>query len=124
LDDTMTITARFEDTHMLIGRVAFVLIFSVGQQLEAAAERVRAFAKLLVHRRGHHLALEAWITATVADGDPHLAGFAAGLRRDQAAVTAGLTLPYSSGAVEGTVNKIKMVKRKLFGALTSTCSAN
>jgi transposase len=30
-------------------------------------------------------------------------------------VTAGLTLPYSSGAVEGTVNRIKMLKRQMYG---------
>jgi len=82
-------------------------------ELEAAAEQVRAFAKMMTKRRGH--LLEEWITATVAGGEPHLAGFAEGLRRDQAAVTVGLTLPYSSGAVEGTVNKVKMVKRKMFG---------
>jgi transposase len=38
-----------------------------------------------------------------------------GLRRDQDAVTAGLTLPWSSGAVEGHVNRIKMLKRQMFG---------
>jgi transposase len=27
----------------------------------------------------------------------------------------GLTLPWSSGAVEGTVNKIKMIKRQMYG---------
>ena len=31
------------------------------------------------------------------------------------AVTAGLTLPYSSGPVEGTVNRIKMIKRQMYG---------
>jgi hypothetical protein len=31
------------------------------------------------------------------------------------AVTAGLTLSYSSGPVEGTVNRIKMIKRQMFG---------
>jgi hypothetical protein len=30
-------------------------------------------------------------------------------------VVAGLTLPYSSGPVEGTVNRIKMLKRQMFG---------
>jgi transposase len=84
-------------------------------ELAAATGRVRAFADMMVRRRGHLPALEAWVAATVADGDPYLAGFAQGLRRDQAAVTAGSTLPYSSGAVEGTVNRIKMIKRKLFG---------
>lgn len=82
-------------------------------ELEAAAEQVRAFAKMMTRRRGQRL--EEWITATTASVGPHLAGFAEGLRRDQAAVAAGLTLPYSSGAVEGAVNKVKMVKRKMFG---------
>ncbi len=27
----------------------------------------------------------------------------------------GLTLPWSSGVVEGTVNKIKMIKRQMYG---------
>jgi hypothetical protein len=44
-----------------------------------------------------------------------LRGFAKGLRKDWAAVTAGLTLPYSSGAVEGHVNRIKMIKRQMYG---------
>ncbi|MEU0625347.1 hypothetical protein ABZ329_31345 [Streptomyces rubiginosohelvolus] len=35
--------------------------------------------------------------------------------RDLDAVTAGLTLPWSSGAVEGHVNRIKMRKRQMFG---------
>ena len=42
-------------------------------------------------------------------------GFAKGLRRDWAAVVAGVTLPYSSGAVEGHVNRIKMIKRQMYG---------
>ena len=44
-----------------------------------------------------------------------LRGFAAGLRKDWAAVTTGLTLPYSSGPVEGHVNRIKMIKRQMYG---------
>ena len=31
------------------------------------------------------------------------------------AVTAGLALPYNSGTMEGNVNKIKMIKRQMFG---------
>jgi len=44
-----------------------------------------------------------------------LHSFAAGIRRDLQAVTAGLTLPYSSGAAEGNVNRIKMIKRQMYG---------
>ena len=46
---------------------------------------------------------------------PTLRSFTVGLRRDIAAVTTGLTEQYSSGAVEGTVNKIKARKAQLFG---------
>lgn len=41
---------------------------------------------------------------SVAAGEPALRSFAIGLRAGQSAVTAGLTLPWSSGAVEGHLN--------------------
>jgi hypothetical protein len=44
---------------------------------------------------------------------PHT--LAAGIDRDRAAVIAGLTLPWNSGVVEGHVNRIKMLKRQMFG---------
>jgi transposase len=50
--------------------------------------------------------LENWITAAAASGQPEFRSFVTGLRRDQDAVAAGLTLPWSSGAVEGHVNRI------------------
>ena len=37
------------------------------------------------------------------------------VQRDLAAVTAGLSLPYSSGPVEGHVNRIKTIKRQMYG---------
>jgi transposase len=50
-----------------------------------------------------------------ADQLPDLHSFTAGLKRDLAAVVNGLSLPYSSGAVEGAVNRIKMLKRQMYG---------
>lgn len=38
--------------------------------------------------------LEAWMAAVDADDQPALRSFVIGLRRDQDAVTAGLTLPW------------------------------
>ncbi|MFZ4139063.1 transposase [Streptomyces koyangensis] len=46
---------------------------------------------------------------------PSLHTLAAGIDRDRDAVTAGLTLPWNSGVVEGHVNRIKMLKRQMFG---------
>lgn len=44
-----------------------------------------------------------------------ITAFATGLTSDLAAVIAGLSLPYSSGPVEGNVNRIKMIKRRMHG---------
>ena len=44
-----------------------------------------------------------------------LARFAQGLREGLAAVTAGLTLPWSNGPVEGHVNRLKLLKRQGYG---------
>jgi transposase len=59
--------------------------------------------------------LPAWLDAVRQDELPSLHALAAGIDRDIDAVTAGLTLPWSSGAVEGHVNRIKMLKRQMFG---------
>ena len=60
--------------------------------------------------------LESWLTVIEADdGQPDLRSLAAGIRNDQQAVTNGPSLPYSSGKVEGTINKIKMIKRQMYG---------
>ena len=46
---------------------------------------------------------------------PTLRPFTTGLRRDLDAVVAGLTLKDNSGAVEGTVNRIKQLKAAMYG---------
>jgi hypothetical protein len=76
-------------------------------------ELVAAFAGLLTNRRGDDL--ENWMTMVDAVGLPALHGFVRGLRDDQAAVIAGLTLPYSNGPIEGANNKIKLLKRQMYG---------
>ena len=73
--------------------------------LDALAGHVRSFAEMMTHRQGL-LALEDWLTRVETDDQPQLRSFANGIRRDQQAVTAGLALPYSSGTMEGNVNKI------------------
>jgi transposase len=82
--------------------------------LDALAGHVRGFAQMMTGRRGEQQ-LKDWLTAVEADDQPHLHSFAAGIRTDQQAVTNGLTLPCSSGKVEGNVNRIKMIKRQMYG---------
>ena len=42
-------------------------------------------------------------------------GFASSLQQDQAAVEAGLSLPWSNGPVEGSNNRLKFLKRRGYG---------
>ena len=82
-------------------------------ELTAARGHVHAFARMVCELGGHRLL--AWTDAVRTDELPALHAFADGLRRDHQAVTAGLTLPWSSGPVEGHVNRIKMLKRQMYG---------
>jgi transposase len=82
-------------------------------ELDEAAQHVRSFAELMNNRDGHRLG--QWITAVQADDVPALHTFTAGLAQDFDAVVAGLSMRYSSGAVEGHNNRIKMLKRQVFG---------
>ena len=81
--------------------------------LDALAEHVSGFAEMMVGRHGERL--DSWIAGVEADDQPDLHRFVNGLRRDEAAVRNGLTLAHSSGAVEGGVNRIKMIKRQMYG---------
>ncbi len=60
-------------------------------------------------------ALGGWLAEAEQSDLPEMGGFAGGIRRDRAAVDAGLTLDWSQGQTEGFVNKLKMLKRHMFG---------
>jgi hypothetical protein len=88
-------------------------ILDRSEVLTTTHQQVRDFAEILTTRRGDRLT--DWIADVDTNGAPALRSFVAGLRTDLDAVTNGLTLHYSSGPVEGTVNRIKMIKRQMFG---------
>ena len=71
------------------------------------------FTALVRQRRGADL--PGWIDTARQGPFPELRGFANGLLNDLTAVTAGLTEHWSSGAVEGHVNRIKTIKRQMYG---------
>jgi len=82
--------------------------------IDALAGHVTAFAEMMTARTGSR-DLEAWLAAVEADDQAGLRSFTVGIRNDQQAVINGLTLHWNSGKVEGTVNKIKMIKRQMYG---------
>lgn len=81
--------------------------------LDALAGHVASFAEMMTGRHGDRL--DDWIAAVRADDLPALHTFTNGLEQDHDAVLAGLTLPHSSGPVEGNVTRIKALKRQMYG---------
>jgi transposase len=81
--------------------------------LDRLTTHVRTFAAMMTGRHGDRL--DAWISTAEHDTLAPLAAFARNLRRDLDAVRHGLTLPHSSGPVEGNINRLKMLKRQMFG---------
>ena len=86
-------------------------------ELEALAGHVTAFAKILTRRAGDRL--DGWLAAAAASpGQPELASFATGIRRDYQAVRNALTLEWNSGRVEGLNTRTKLLKRQMYGRAT------
>lgn len=66
-------------------------------------------------RAKDHPALATWFKRAEASSLPEIRSFAIGLRRDQAAVEAAITSVWSNGQTEGQVNRLKVLKRQMYG---------
>ena len=82
-------------------------------QIETAYHLVEQFLRMVRERSGEHLA--AWLTEVGASQLQAFDSFVTGVQQDQDAVLAGLTLPWSTGPVEGQVNRLKLIKRSMYG---------
>ena len=63
-------------------------------------------------RNAREDALDAWLEGAE---ESLLGAFARGLRQDQAAVAAALREPWSNGQTEGQINRLKTIKRQMYG---------
>jgi transposase len=82
-------------------------------EVDLAYELVQQFARMLRARTGEKL--DAWLALVADSRIPELLNFAKGIEQEKPPVVAGLTLPQSNGLVEGKVNKLKLIKRMMFG---------
>lgn len=85
-------------------------VLGAAPELAAVHDIARAFRQLFEMHDA--MGLTAWLRRA-AHGP--LATFARGLRRDEAAVRAAITEPWSQGQVEGQVHRLKLVKRSMYG---------
>ena len=88
-------------------------LLDASEPISIAHQLAIRFSSTLRERRS--LDLDSWLNDVTASGIDSLLRFAGGLRQDLAAVTAAFTSQWSNGQVEGQVNRLKLIKRQMYG---------
>jgi transposase len=88
-------------------------IGNVHPEVQTGVSLAQDFVRMVRGREAQ--ALDTWLTRTVQSEIAELRSFAMGLRRDQAAVRAALSLAWSNGPTEGHINRLKLIKRQMYG---------
>jgi len=94
-------------------QAALARMMATDPQVALAADLAERFVKMVKQKEADKL--EAWLKDAVASGIRSFIGFANGIRQDFAAVRNALSLIWSNGPVEGYVNKLKYIKRMMYG---------
>ena len=81
--------------------------------LSEAVAMTRSFLHLVRQRLPHQL--DSWLERALSSSLKAFHSFANGIIEDYDAVKAGVTLEVSNGQVEGQNNRLKMLKRQMFG---------
>jgi transposase len=82
-------------------------------EIGAGLKLVKEFQSLLVGKQADRF--DKWHLCVEQSGLREMQSFSTGLMKDEAAVRAAMTYDWSSGQVEGNVNRLKMIKRMMFG---------
>jgi transposase len=85
----------------------------INPSIKTALELGQTFAAMVRNRCADEL--DGWIERAANSGLAAFRSVASGIREDLAAVRAGLTLCWSNGRTEGSVNRLKCVKRQMYG---------
>ena len=89
---------------------AFLRFCPEGHQLRRLLLRFRAMLRWRNATR-----LSEWIESAAASRFPFLAQFGKNLLRDWDAVERSITTPWNNGAIEGHINRLKAIKRQMYG---------
>jgi transposase len=76
------------------------------------------FAQMI--RKESQLPLADWLAKAEPSAVGEMRGLAESLRQDEGAVAAALMEPWSNGPVEGQVNRLKAIKRQMYGRAAFT----
>jgi len=81
--------------------------------IDATITLAQDFARII----RHHLLndFDPWLSRATSSSITALSNFAAGIERDYEAVRAAIETDWSNAPVEGQVNRLKFIKRQMFG---------
>lgn len=88
-------------------------LLTVSQEVRTVHALLHTFLSLVRERK--HQQLRLWMEEASKSGIAELKSFVAGIERDYDAVKEALRLPWSQGPTEGKVNKLKTIKRVMYG---------
>lgn len=88
-------------------------LYKCAPEVAAATKSVTRFRQIICERQVENL--DDWLAEALASGMRELRNFAVGLERDYQAVKAALEYDWSQGQVEGQVNRVKNIKRQMYG---------
>jgi hypothetical protein len=89
------------------------IIANLARRFTALVRACNVSQKTKIHTASADL--NTWLADAGASGVPVIETFAAGLQKDHGAIDAALTTPWSNGQTEGQVNRLKLIKRQMFG---------
>jgi transposase len=82
-------------------------------EVRTAEGLAKSFLGIVRNRQGERL--NGWIDKVRESGIPEMKSFADGLIQDRKAVEAALKYEWSNGRTEGSVNRLKLIKRQMYG---------
>lgn len=88
-------------------------LFTLCPSIEKARKIALEFQDMMKQKKPE--LLDSWIEGALNSGLENLKRFAQGIQQDYDAAKAALTLAWSNGQVEGQVNRLKTLKRQMYG---------
>ncbi|MCB9418379.1 MAG: transposase [Ardenticatenaceae bacterium] len=127
--ETVPVNRHTRDPLPSVKQLAWLLVLApeaLSAEEKAVLQRIQKDAKVeIVYRLAQQFMnlvrqhqsdqLDSWLEACAQSGIGNLQTFAEGIRRDYAAVSACLKTSYSNGQTEGQVNRLKCLKRQMYG---------
>ena len=83
------------------------------KNVELVYELAQRFMSMVKERKAERLS--TWLQDCQISDITELVNFAQGLEQEGSALHAAFTLSYSNGPVEGKINKLKYIKRSMYG---------